>query len=459
MGGVEDIVFLFSARQKLREIIGRTFQGDYITDYLSDIGAKTCVLENQYIDKDFTIDYQKFYSRSFRQIGKITKRIHFFSNEFSYEEFIGLLNDNAGGLTRSQLSESYLGFVVIRPIEDKDSNCLVGRTLLKTYPPTDGDKKRHYITDEYPASLFGIPLLIETLPFQAKDEGVSACATIALWTALHPLKNIFDISRYSPAEITERATSLPSFHRRFPTTGLTREQMINYIHSVGLDVEIIEPISEDQFQTAVKAYIYAGLPLLASLKMSPKPFNNETNEQIEDEEDTKKALRHAVVITGYQENNRGNINEIYVHDDVIGPYCRVKPDEDFFKAWKYGDYDYWTAKQYKVKFEDLRVPIYPKVRTTFWRIFNEYINIKRKMEDSPDLGHGTSELLLTSVQKYKELLLDNYIENKVNVLTKCLPKFLWVMRFYENELPQIDIVYDGTSIYPREKCKVVYSFE
>lgn len=61
--------------------LGDSIQAKYIKNYLlsSDIKAETIVVEHNYIDKDYLIDYSNYYSRSFEDIKKFTDRIHFFS--------------------------------------------------------------------------------------------------------------------------------------------------------------------------------------------------------------------------------------------------------------------------------------------------------------------------------------------------------------------------------------------
>jgi len=181
------------------------------------------------------VDYQKFYSRSFDEDEKFTTRIHFFVEDFSKTRFEESLENN----DIEYLRKSYLGFVVIRPIKGSDRKQLIGRTLLKAYHEKEDSQKRVFVRDNYDVSLFGIPLSVNSLPFQVQDQGVSACATIALWTALHPLAEPYGISRLSPAEITELATAFPSELRKFPSSGLILEQMINCVKSMDLDVETI----------------------------------------------------------------------------------------------------------------------------------------------------------------------------------------------------------------------------
>ena len=167
-----DIVFSFSS-DSLRGLLGNSYQGNYLLNYLSGLNAKTCILEGDYIDKDYMIDYQKFYSRSFLSYKRITKRIHFFATDFSPDDFEkSLENSNV-----KYLQESYLGFAVIKPIEDSNKNPLIGRSVLKTYHPKAGDEKRFFISRDCGASLFGIPLTVESLPFQVQDQAVGGCAT------------------------------------------------------------------------------------------------------------------------------------------------------------------------------------------------------------------------------------------------------------------------------------------
>jgi hypothetical protein len=490
MADMDELVVPFDkARLKQRELMGGSRHVDYILGYLGEIKALACVFEREYIDKDFTIDYQKFYCRSFNEpTNKNTKRFHFFANSFDSKQFLDYLRS---GKT-DELRNSYLGFSVIRPINDALGHPLVGRTVLKTYPQAEGDSiKRIFIKSKEEVSLFGIPLTLDAVPYQAQDCGVSACATVALWSCIHPLKDIFGVMNHSPAEITEMATSLPSFHRRFPTTGLTKEQIINFVKLLGLDVEIIKPKSSDSIPIIIKAYINAGLPILASLTLKKKtqelsqdPTESEVlpkkSRLLIGDEDVEQ--RHAVLITGYQIDKEGSIKKLYVHDDEIGPYCKVNPLNGNFLLWQYE-----LAIRNEVKLEDLEVPIYPKVRTTFPRILAEYLGAidkdeeelrkeyksqlkthfarrgkemnEKRIEDTISrllLSHNY-ELFLTSVKKYKETLLsDTNIDNKIEILMKPLPKYLWVIRKTYKNNPERDYIYDTTTVYATQMGKIKY---
>jgi hypothetical protein len=213
--------------------------------------------------------------------------------------------------------------------------------------------------------------------------------------------------------------------------------MINYVRSIGLDVEAIlikRGINPDIIPSAVKAYIEAGLPLIGALKLTKKNGSPEY---------------HAVTITGHKCDSMGEVKELYVHDDQIGPYSRVKPDGSF-KVWE----NEWNDKGYNVELEKLLIPIYPKIRITFELIYPFYLRMKDIIKSyGPDFGEG---LYLISIQEYKKFLLKKSLEKKEEILTMPLSRFLWVMRTYYKNQPLWDCVYDSTSVYPKKLTSVYY---
>ena len=52
--------------------------------HLRIVGAKSYVLEDPYIDRDYTADYLHFYARTFRTYARHCKRAHFFSDDVSF---------------------------------------------------------------------------------------------------------------------------------------------------------------------------------------------------------------------------------------------------------------------------------------------------------------------------------------------------------------------------------------
>ena len=47
-------------------------------DYLKDLGATSALIEEEYLDRDFTAEFSAFYSKVFKRYSKDCLRIHFF---------------------------------------------------------------------------------------------------------------------------------------------------------------------------------------------------------------------------------------------------------------------------------------------------------------------------------------------------------------------------------------------
>ncbi|MFZ3384456.1 MAG: hypothetical protein WA144_11075 [Candidatus Methanoperedens sp.] len=442
------------------QILGQSKQSKYIFNYLLYFNCKTFILEDNYIDKDYLIDYSKFYARSFDNLNKYTKRIHFFSEKISTNGFNKILREGHEK-ENNILENSYLGFVVVKPIKDVYGNNLIGRTLLKTYPRnvkySSQDDHRFYIKNIHRVSLFGIPLKIDSLPFQMQDTAVGACATNTCWTVLNPLNDLFGIQKFSPFEVTEMSVAFPLFEgRNFPnSSGLTLLQMKSYFNFIGLETEFIDiekiennflnfnSAKDDVVADAVKAYINMKLPVIAALRLEKDSNGSKSMKKEED------YSYHAAVICGYRQNIEG-IKELYLHDDHIGPYSRALPNGKFKKLkneWRYQGYK-------EILVEKLIIPIYPKIRLSFYFIYNLFLNCKRDSENHNE--PKTPEIFLTELNQYKEFLWKQSIKDKKDILCKSFPRFIWVIRTYIDGNKDIDFIFDGTSVNSPPICKIIF---
>lgn len=437
---------LFNSIEKFTVLIKGSIVDDYFLKYLNEIQAKSFLIENDYIDKDFLIDYSNYYSRSFKEIPRKTNRIHFFSRVILESDFYSALEIGDISFFNS-LQDAYLGFTVIKPILGKDEEPIIGRTLLKTYDTHSPGIIRSFIGSDYQVSLFGIPLSIYSLPFQTQDMAVGACATIACWTAIHQLSHIFNIHTSSPYELTDAITNLSYVlpGRNFPSiNGLTISQMKSYFISLGLETEFVdpninylehyEPSKDDVIADAVLAYQKIKLPLIAAL----------TLKRTDEDEDY-----HAVVISGLRIEG-GKITRLFIHDDRIGPFSRVKPVDNFSK-WS----NEWILKgsYHEVILDKLLIPVYPKIRLNFARIYSVFLEVKRNAEKE---GIDSS-LFLTTIRDYKEFLLHQEFDDKIKTLTQPMPKFLWIIRNSIDGKKLFDFVYDGTAVFANQ-CLMEISY-
>ena len=98
--------------------LGESPSAKYMYKYLQELDAKTVVVEEEYVDREFLKDYAKFYSRAYRSVPRYTTRYHFFSEEFTEdtlkkylqkpEYMVNWLRERNHGT----LEEIYLGFVI-----------------------------------------------------------------------------------------------------------------------------------------------------------------------------------------------------------------------------------------------------------------------------------------------------------------------------------------------------------
>jgi hypothetical protein len=414
--------------------LGPTRAGANLKEYIDKINAKTAIIEKNYIDKDYLLDYSGYYSRSFQNFGRYTERVHLFKIDFCQEDFEAKIENG----DVDELIESYLGFIVLKPFIDKINNPepSIGRTLLV---PPNNDEGNQYVKGEYNANLFGIPLKINTLPYQAKDHAISVCATIALWIANNKLNSLFQTPLCSPLEITNKATSLIESSRKIPNDGLTIRQILAFLRKMDLEynsisINEIRGLVKKQVERKeiisdiVRAHIYSlKLPVIASLSM------------LGDQDSLLDA--HTVVISGYEDNAQGKIECLYVHDDEFGPYCKIKncsPDMDFYYwdcKWTKSHEEpddinsiniFYNFNYEKVMLDVITIPLYPKIRLCFSEIYEEVI--KRRSHDR----HHSCYPFLSTIQDYKSSLIKINFQDKSTLLKKQMPRFIWVIRTQEN---------------------------
>ena len=299
-------------------------QKQYIKAYLTGIGAKSIIAEPNYFDRDYLAEFAAFYGTSARGYKNICRRLHIFSAEnVSRGLLLDALSGEEGAV--SALQSSYIGFIVLRPLEAAP----FGRTVLKHYPQGDEQTRRiDTPARTYSCHLAGLELQVDGLAWQQQDGGVSACATIGIWSLLH--SSAFDDGHAIPttADITRSAHLNSSLgNRPFPQSGLKIEQMLEAILAHDLAPVITNPdipggyFSKEKFAATCAAFIRSGYPVAV--------VGNYENDPVR---------RHLVCITAFREESVPNrtrtptlldsaANIFYVHDDNFGPGVRCSLEE------------------------------------------------------------------------------------------------------------------------------------
>lgn len=394
-------------------------------------------------------DYAFYYVRSFHEYDRFCSRFHFFSLDFSQEDFTSLLKSKKSCLTVEILQKNYLGFIVVKPLPQT----IIGRTCLKTYP---SENKRFYPLNRlYLVNLYGIKLFLDSIAFQEQDRVVSACASSAMWSAFQISGINFQHTIPSPVAITQSATQFYPFKNRyFPNEGLTTEQMAQGIRHVGLEPVCIDYVNKDILCAAVYAYLSAKIPLILGVHL----INVTTK--------AKLGEGHAITITGYSLSKgtkdfmghpflttSSQIKKLYVHDDQIGPFARMDLLTDNLLSTSWKDIKTSPPSDVVALPRIILIPLYHKIRIPYPVILNTFLLFDGLLRD---LGAFSSEplpeiewdIFLSTIADFQEDLYGS--ENldgdyREELLTDSYPRFIWRV-IGRKGADSIEFIFDATDI-------------
>lgn len=439
--------------------VTQKMQLDAIACTLEELGTKIMVCEIDYVDRGYLDDYLNYYVGSHAPTPKTCSRIHFFAGDdnylnFGYEDFEKIIS---GEGDESKLGE-YLGFMVVKPIP----MTFIGRTCLRI-PPKFNNQNTRIISREYTADLFGMKRTFSSLAFQEQDRVTSACTSASIWCLLHALGKKKVVS---PARITLAATEENKVINSFPCSGLNSTEIERALEHFGLKQWFVRSDSENsvnqtQISSYVKAYIDSDIPLILGGEWSSLSEN--ASYKVEGD--------HAVTIIGYQTNEQNDLEKLIVLDDRRGPYTVLRFVNSFSaKVGVTPRTVLVTEDQYLQigdrKYNDvmscnaLTIATDPRVRvsyraiaqtaemltTMFTNLANTlYINPK---SSEPLFSLQWSAKLLKSTSFKKEVKDNPALDfaSKLKLLTRSLPKNVWVITISGSEGYMFDIVLDSTSL-------------
>lgn len=421
----------------------------YLLGYLKDVGTLTMVAEADYTDRDYLDDFAHYYVRSFKPYERRCRRLHFFSKAFDAEKFLSWIVSTKPS---PELQESYLGFVVVRPLPE----AIIGRTALATYPPEKENGRRNYpVTLPYAANLFGTPLEISSLAFQEQDTVLAACATVALWSAFQQCARHFGTIAPSPAEITGAATTTDVRSRTLPSKGLTLSQMSRAVQAVGLEPEVYSCKSSLPLSSLIYAYVAAHLPVILVVDVNGQG--------------------HAIAVAGYSILKTRHlpredmvpaspairriglrIDELYGHDDQVGPFARMKvsehvvdPDADdsaieFTGSWLEDD----NVTPITLVPRHVIVPVYHKIRVTFLDVQQWLASFNRlAAQVIANFEPFEWDLRLITANDFKgEMRTAAPEAERERILVQAYPRFLWRATLQTPERPAVELIFDATDM-------------
>ena len=445
----------------------------YKTKYGEGHRAETIVIEERYLSASYLRDFKYYYAESFNSYSKFTRRIHFFSKEIKGEShFEKLILDKDLNVEDKEIFESYLGYVVVKPI----TNSFIGDTFLEPYSSLNGLRNYNSIRTNT-VNLFGIELEIKGCFFQQQDRVVSACATSALYSALYMTSRLFGNLVYSPSEITKSAGASSSGNRIFPNSGLQNRQMSKAIKKAGLVAEIRYSTNGSKIlqNIGLKRIVYAynkmKLPILLGYSYYNKPNTVELEEKSDDaSKENIKPQNHLVTVVGFKAEKKlkmeneetlvfkaDAITKFYAHNDQIGPYVKMKTlgdNSNEIIAFEIDDY------KSVGRTNSLIIPLIDSIRIKYEDIYTSIKEINfivgptlRYLKSNGKISYERIEWdlhLMTSNEYKKKVLDDKSISDIIRkkVALTSYPRYVWFSRCSyvekDKEIKVFDIIYDPT---------------
>lgn len=420
----------------------------YLHDYLDEVGCASILVENEYVDRDFLDDYASYYAKCFEDYDRFCKRLHFFGEDFDADAFDEIVRTGEG-LEFERLADSYLGYAILKPL----ARTFVGRTSLRTYPRDGEDGIRNFPqTHDYEAHVVGGTLNVKALAFQEQDDVVAACATTAVWSALHKTGDLFGNRVPTPAEITRMGTETAlSETRGLPSEGLSVPQIYHACAQVGLETLLRESGRVNNLQDILYGYGHFGIPVIIGMTLF--------HEEIGAEEQPREALDavhvegdHAVALSGYHLSEEGKgipyrsrrMRKLYVHDDQVGPFSRTQFKDKWTLKRQQTNGDGWVYGRVK----SLMIPLYPKIRITLEearKLLAPFSGILGRTEETMH----SWDLYLTSVNELRSEISEEDLSPEIRetVLAQNWPRFMWRATALDGEAKIVDVLMDATDIH------------
>ncbi|MES2154418.1 MAG: hypothetical protein V4510_04710 [bacterium] len=415
-----------------------------IIKHVASLDCRVIVIEDPYVDRDFLEDFSAYYGKAYRHYPRYCRRLHFFSHpvtEATFQDFL----DKDEPTTADVLQSGYLGFTVLRPLP----GTFIGRTCLR--PGNDGANRFHSaFMRPYEVNLAGRQFRVDALAFQEQDRTVAACATSAVWTALHKAGLTFGVKVPTPSEITHLAMR-DGPRRALPSDGLTVPEISHAIRRSGLEVEIRDRVLD--LKALAHGYGQFGIPIILGLDLFQEHGNS-----------NRRLGMHAVTVTGFATTDKGPAGEsfsdritgFYFHDDQAGPYCHgaltlrhekhAETGEDL--AFWVLDTDFPTARGKVVGVvQTVIIPVDDMIRIQYEDAERMAAAFRHVLLPVVPAGMFEWEIRLCNVNEARSVIGRKIPgPHRARFLQRNLPRFMWRVTARHQGQPTLDLVLDGTDI-------------
>ena len=392
--------------------------------------AKSVIIENEYIDKDFRDTFSHFHSRRFVTVSSRCFRLHFFASKIE--------RDDIGN--SETLQKSYLGYSILRPTRP---NC-IGRTFLN---PECRKPLGHILTCKETVLLRTVELSVEGFPFISQDGDATVCAESVMWMMIRYFSNKYNLYRERyPFEITKLTENHAVGSRVYPSAGLSVWQISESLRHAGFSTLLYGDESPEgdpqrlKFYHQISSYIESGIPLTIAVP------------------------RHVVIAMGHTHKLPQKLTKrftfssqfyesIIIHDDNVPAYQELQVTKTAPSSWATSNYS----------FEDIDAFVVPLAEKIFLRV-EDFEEVVMTLLDSDEFGIDNNSaslkgeklilrVFLTTGKSFKKKIPErNNMGHKAveHLYSEMpLPHFIWVCEIstlddYKQQEILGEIIWDAT---------------
>jgi hypothetical protein len=382
---------------------------EFLQDAQEDISI--CI-EYPYVDKLFRNTFYHYWSGKHKKYHRDCIRLSFFKTDLQINDFYR--TDKIGNL-----QESFLGFLVLRPVKR-----IIGRNILR--PDFYKKKKKVYVAvTPGEASINGIKFKIEGFPHCSQDAEMIVCAETAVWSLMEYFSYRYNDHKSLLPKTIHKILSNSSAIRQVPSVGLNGGQIAFVLKKVGFGVQLYssDVHSEQEFFNILRIYTESCIPIMAIIS------NNLGTAHVMNIVGRTELKPNTTFSVMDRMESGSNLYSFYeqpaeylVVDDNLRPYSHINLNNP---AINYGDGNKFTGCTIKAAI----VPLYPSIYTEPHKAFEFVIEYLKQLDTLLGLDSYVVRILLSSTRSYKHYVaLNPHLPDNVKTLliSTPMPKFIWI---------------------------------
>lgn len=435
-----------------------------IAALLHDLGCLVVIEQDPALDKDYQSEFKAFYSTTFLDYSRYSRRLHFFS--LCAEEGQSALDYlDTIPLDDATQTPHYLGFVNLRPL----ASAPIGRSVLAA----PSELAFLTVKDSFRSTLAGRTLRILGAPFMQQDSAVGTCAHVALWTALRVRRKRDGRDAKTISDISIASGDSVLFGPVLPSKGLGINTMLSILERFGYHghpISTAEPPPErlldagplqgyaqhgDRVRDRIYPYIESGLPVIAFFGTEKSDFSHAVVVVGHDWDADRSAtnLPTRTVALGDRPNERfsfyssaGWIDSLFIQNDNHGPYQRSGNDDGPYSLEKIQSIIPLLPKDIYVDAEGALLAVDDMLRRLYAIAFAAS-DVTRISGTSDFDKEFVLRPMLTSRHEFRKWAIDNASGELKNFYReRHLPETLWMF-----EIIHVDGFHQAGSDKPNPK--------